>query len=472
MVRGFLDDDFLLRSEPARRLYHEVAAPQPIIDYHTHLPPREVAENQRWENLTELWLGHDHYKWRAMRANGIPESHITGEAGPREKFQAWAETIPHTVRNPLYHWTHLELRRCFGIETLLGPDTAEAIWREANERLSDPSFCAHGLLERFRVDTVGTTDDPAEDLAWHEATATLGIETKVYPTFRPDRALMVDRPHLLNPFCEQLAARTGLPVDTAEQLIVALKRRHDDFHALGCRMSDHGLRRCPGPPCNSEDAGAIFEKARAGQAVGGAELDAFAAFVMEHVAAWSAERGWTLQLHLAPVRNPNSRQYARLGPDAGFDTIGDWPQGEALLGFLDRLDRAGALPKTILYNLNPRDNALFAAACGSFQEGPTASKIQWGSAWWYNDTLRGMLDHLETLSSVGLLSRFVGMLTDSRSFLSYPRHEYFRRILCDLVGDDVAEGRLPDDPQLLDPLVRGICYENARSYFTFPHHVA
>ena len=470
MPRAFLDENFLLHNPTAERLYHEVAALQPIIDYHTHLPPAEVAENKRWENITTLWLGEDHYKWRAMRANGIPETHITGNAAPREKFQAWAETIPHTIGNPLFHWTHLELRRCFGIDVLLGPDTAEEIWNAANERISQDDFCAHGLLTQFKVDTVGTTDDPSDPLHQHEICATLDLDTKIYPTFRPDKAVMVDRPHILNPFCDQLGEVCGMEINSLNDLLEALKKRHDDFHEVGCRLSDHGMRYCPSDPCTEKSATAIFHNARSDLDVNASDLDSFTAFIMQHIGRWNCERGWTMQLHLAPVRNPNSRSSSLLGPDSGFDTIGDWPQGEPLLRFLDLLDGVKAPPKTILYNLNPRDNALFAAACGSFQEGPTPAKIQWGSAWWYNDTLRGMTDQIQTLASIGLLPRFIGMLTDSRSFLSYPRHEYFRRLLCNLIATDVENGEIPDDRDLLDSLIRGICYENARSYLTFPHH--
>ena len=470
MPRAFLDDNFLLHSKTAERLYHEVAAVQPIIDYHTHLPPQEVAENQRWENLTALWLGEDHYKWRAMRANGIPESHITGGASPRDKFQAWAETVPNTIGNPLYHWTHLELRRCFGIETLLGPDTAEEIWNTANDRLAEESFCAQGLLEQFKVDTVGTTDDPSDSLVFHEACAALDLESRIYPTYRPDKAVMVDRPEIFNASCDQLGEVTSIEITDLAPLLEALKKRHDDFHAIGCRLSDHGMKQCPPEPCSEKAAIAIFHNARSGLDASPSEVGSFSAFLMQHLARWNTERGWAMQLHLAPVRNPNSRSFAQLGPDSGFDTIGDWTQGESLLRFLDRLDRVKALPKTILYNLNPRDNALFAAACGSFQEGPTPAKIQWGSAWWYNDTLRGMTDQIQTLASIGLLPRFVGMLTDSRSFLSYPRHEYFRRLLCNLIATDVENGEIPDDANLLDSLIRGICYDNAKAYFTFPHH--
>ena len=466
-----MDENFLLRSATAERLFHEVAATLPIIDYHTHLPPWEVAENKRWTNISTLWLGEDHYKWRAMRANGIPESHITGDASPREKFQAWAETVPCSVGNPLFHWTHLELRRCFGITTLLNPDTAEAIWNEANERLEDDSFCAHGLLDQFKVDTVGTTDDPSETLSYHEACASLEIETRVYPTFRPDKAVMVERPQILNPFRKALGERCNVEVETLEDLIEALRVRHDDFHLAGCRLSDHGMAYCPAQPCGQDEATRIFARACEGSPATKSEADGFTGFIMQHLGRWNNEKGWTMQLHLAPVRNPTTRLFEKLGPDSGFATIGDWPQGARLLKFLDNLLQHDSLPKTILYNLNPRDNALFASACGSFQEGPVPAKIQWGSAWWYNDTLRGMTEHLQTLASIGLLSRFVGMLTDSRSFLSYPRHEYFRRLLCNIIGEDVENGEIPDDRHFLDSLIRNICYENARSYLALPHHV-
>lgn len=465
MPTPYLSDDFLLLSDTARELYHDHAADLPIIDYHTHLPPAEISGDQRWENISEIWLGHDHYKWRAMRANGIPESHITGSASPREKFQAWSETVPHTLRNPLYDWTHLELRRCFGINTLLSPETAEDIWHEANERLADRDFSARGLLTKFKVDSVGTTDHPTDTLTHHLAN-NASFSTKIYPTFRPDKAFFVNRPDWLNAFLDEL--QPG--IESMSELLAALKTKHDEFHAAGCRLSDHGMSYALDAPCSLAAADAILQKARRGEAANQAETDAFGALIMLEVGRWNAARDWTMQLHLAPVRNPNSRLFKKLGPDSGFDTIGDWPQGERVLRFLDSLDCDGRLPKTILYNLNPRDNAVLAAACGSFQEAPVPGKIQFGSGWWFNDTLQGMTDQINILSSIGLLSHFVGMLTDSRSFLSFPRHEYFRRLLCNLIGQDVEDGKIPNDNTLLAPLVRGICFENARRYFAFPHH--
>ncbi len=467
MARTYLDSDFLLLSETAKDLYHTTAAHQPIIDYHTHLPPDEVANDYRWENITELWLGHDHYKWRAMRANGIPESHITGDASPKEKFMAWAETVPNTLRNPLYDWTHLELRRCFDIDLLFSPDTAEEIWTRCNERLQEADFSAQGLCRKFRVDAIGTTDDPTDNLYHHEAVNTSDSPTKIYPTFRPDKAFFVDRPALLTSWLDQLGSQK---ISTFNDLLAALHERHDFFHEKGCRMTDHGMRYALSNPCSEEEADGILSRALDGTPATESETDAFGALIMFYVGQWNAERDWTMQLHLGPKRNPNSRLFEQLGPDSGFDTIGDWPQGEAIFAFLDSLSSENKLPKTIIYNLNPRDNAVLAAACGSFQEAPTRGKIQFGSGWWFNDTLKGMEDQINTLSSIGLLSHFVGMLTDSRSFLSFPRHEYFRRLLCNIIGQDVEDGKLPNDTQLLHHLVGNICYHNARSYFGLPHH--
>ncbi len=466
MARTYLDDDFLLFSETAKNLFHNTAKNLPIIDYHTHLPPNEVANDKRWENITELWLGHDHYKWRAMRANGIPESHITGDAAPKEKFKAYAETIPNTLRNPLYDWTHLELRRCFGIDTLLSPETADEIWERCNERLSEPDFSAQGLLRKFRVDAVGTTDDPTDNLYHHEAANDSDCPTKIYPTFRPDKSFFVDRPTLLNPWLDQL----GEKIVTFADLLSALKKRQDYFHEKGCRMTDHGMRYALANPCHESEADRILSNARDGQAANAEETDSFGALIMYHVGQWVAKKNWTMQLHLGPRRNPNTRLFEQLGPDSGFDTIGDWPQGEPVLSFLDSLSELNRLPKTIIYNLNPRDNAVLAAACGSFQEAPMRGKIQFGSGWWFNDTLQGMENQINTLSSIGLLSNFVGMLTDSRSFLSFPRHEYFRRLLCNIIGQDVEDGKLPNDEPLISNMVGNICYHNAMNYFGFPHH--
>ena len=464
---AYLDDDFLLQSATARRLFHEVAKDQPIIDYHCHLSPREISSDKRWNDLSEIWLGGDHYKWRLMRANGIDEDLITGDSTPREKFQAWAETVPFTLRNPMHHWAHLELRRYFGIETLLTAETADEIWECANAKLADPAFSAQGLLKKFDVRVVGTTDDPADSLADHEAIAASGLETLVVPTFRPDKAFLVDRPDLLEPWLDRLESVSDISILHLSDLLAALQKRHDDFHAVGGRLSDHGLERLPAIHCTDEEAAMIFNRARAGKAVSAEDKEKFSFYLMVFFGQLDAAKGWTKQLHLGASRNVNSRMAASLGPDTGYDTIGDHHQGKALMTYLDALASGGTLPKTVIYNLNPRDNYLIATLTGVFQDGTVAGKIQFGSGWWFLDQKNGMELQLDALSAAGLLSRFVGMLTDSRSFLSFPRHEYFRRILCNLIGGDADRGELPDDFDTLAALIRGVCYENAKSYFGF-----
>ncbi len=464
---AYLDGNFLLHSPTARRLFHEVAKAQPIIDYHCHLSPREIAGNRRWANLAEIWLGGDHYKWRLLRANGVAEELITGASTPREKFQAWAETVPFTLRNPSHHWTHLELQRYFGIDLLLSPATADEIWERANEQLSAPGFSAHGLLQQFDVRMVGTTDDPADPLTDHLAIATSGLGTRVLPTFRPDKAFLVDQPELLEEWLGKLEETSDMSIIYLSDLLAALQKRHDDFHAAGGRLSDHGLGRCPALACTDEDASLIFDKARSGTAVSAGEKEQFSFYLMVFFGQLDAARGWTKQLHLGAFRNTNTLRHATLGPDSGYDTIGDFRQGEALVRYLDALASENALPKMVLYNLNPADNHLLAAMTGAFQDGSVAGKIQFGSAWWFLDQKNGIEHQLDALSATGLLSRFVGMLTDSRSFLSFPRHEYFRRILCNLLGCEADRGELPDDFEALAGLVRAVCYENARDYFGF-----
>ncbi len=464
---AYLDENFLLHSPTARRLFHEVAAEQPIIDYHCHLSPREIATNHRWGNLAEIWLGGDHYKWRLMRANGIDEDFITGDSTPREKFQAWAETVPFTLRNPIHHWTHLELRRYFGIDLMLSPDTAEEIWERCNERLAEPDFCVHGILNKFDVRVVGTTDDPADPLDDHGAIAASDLNTLVVPTFRPDKALLVDRPDLLGPWLRKLEGVSDTGIVHLSDLLAALQKRHDDFHAAGGRLSDHGLERMPALHCSDEEAAMIFDNAIAGRAASPEEKEKFSFYLMVFFGQLDAARGWTKQLHLGAARNTNSRGFEHLGPDTGYDTIGDYRQGSALLGYLDALAKNDALPKIVLYNLNPADNHLFACMTGAFQDGTFPGKIQFGSGWWFLDQKNGMELQLDALSATGLLSRFVGMLTDSRSFLSFPRHEYFRRILCNLLGSEADRGELPDDFDQLANLVRSICFGNARRHFGF-----
>jgi glucuronate isomerase len=465
---GFCDESFLLSTAVAADLYHRVAAPQPIVDYHCHLSPKDIAEDRRFESLHAAWLEGDHYKWRAMRADGVSEERITGSATPREKFQAWAETVPHTLRNPLFHWTHLELRRHFGIDDLLDGTTAEAIWTEANRQLATGPLSAQGILTAMNVSLVGTTDDPADPLDWHARIAASGCPVRVVPTFRPDMAGRVYQPERLKPWARRLADRAGIATDTHAGLLGALAARHADFAAAGCRASDHGLDRLSATPCTDQEAATIWQRALAGTAATPEEADRFATSIVLHVARLNHAAGFVTQLHLGACRDPNLQLARRLGADAGCDTIGDLPQGPGLIRLLGQLSGEGTLGRTILYNINPADNALFAALPGSFQDGVIPGKIQWGSGWWFMDQERGMRDQLNMLSDLGLLARFVGMVTDSRSFLSYPRHEYFRRILCDLLGSDVATGRLPDRRDWLDAVVAGVCHGNPRAWFLDP----
>ncbi|MEZ5330089.1 MAG: glucuronate isomerase [Verrucomicrobiales bacterium] len=463
----FIHDDFLLQGVMARRLYHEVAEDLPIIDYHCHLPPEDVAVDRKFANLFEIWLQGDHYKWRAMRTNGVAEQFCTGDADPYDKFVAWAETVPYTLRNPLYHWTHLELKRYFGIDVLLNGDTAREIWDEANRQLAEPKRTAHGILEDFKVEVVCTTDDPVDSLAHHKAIGESGIGTKVIPAFRPDAILKVDQPELFNAYCDKLATATGRSTRTFDDLIAALKSRHDYFHDRGCRLSDHGLSYCHATFASEAEVVAVYEKARASESITPREKEIFATHIMLLTGRWDAERGWVKQLHLGALRNNNTRRFKDIGADTGFDSIGDWSQAENLSRYLDRLDQDNHLPKTILYNVNPRENYVLASMLGNFQEGGTPGKLQFGSGWWFLDQREGMEWQLNALSNLGLLSRFVGMLTDSRSFMSYPRHEYFRRIFCNMLGEDVAQGSLPGDFDMLSELVRNVCYHNAKTWFPF-----
>ena len=464
---AFLDENFLLNSETARRLYFDYAEPEPVLDYHNHLPPREIAEDRRFANLFEIWLEGDHYKWRAMRANGVEEQFCTGGATPYEKFLAWARTVPYTLRNPLYHWTHLELQRYFGIKELLDERTAPAIWARANELLAGPGLSARGILRRFRVTALCTTDDPADDLAHHKSIAASGFPVAVYPAFRPDRALEVHLPERWNQWLGRLEAATNREIPNLTQLLDALEDRHSYFHSQGCRLSDHGLTSCPAEDTTASAAAAIFLKARGGQAASPEEHAQFASFLMIHLGRLDARKNWTKQLHLGARRSVNSRMLALAGPDTGFDTIGDYPQAHGLARFLDTLERENALPKMILYNLNPADNYAFAALIGNFQGG-VPGRIQFGSGWWFLDQKEAIEWQLNALSNCGLLSRFIGMLTDSRSFMSFPRHEYFRRVLSNLIGEEMERGELPDDLELAGRMVRDICYGNARAYLRLP----
>jgi glucuronate isomerase len=462
---SFIHDDFLLESKTSRRLYHTYAVRQPIIDYHCHLPPRDVADDRRFANLFEIWLEGDHYKWRAMRASGVPERLCTGDADPYEKFQAWAATVPHCLRSPLYHWTHLELKRYFGVDELLNEKTATAVWERANSKLEAPELSARGILGKFCVKAVCTTDDPADPLTHHEKIAVSAPATKVYPTFRADRVLDVHQPDVFNPWLERLASTADVQITRVNDLLDALRKRHQAFHDIGGRLSDHGLDQCYAADCTDAQAASIFDGARAGKAATPDERVAFASYMMVFFGRLDAEKGWTKQLHLGARRNANTRAFQTLGRDTGYDSIGDLPQIDALGMYLDRLDRENALPKTIIYNLNPSDNYAFATMIGNFQDGSTAGKIQFGSGWWFLDQKEAIEWHLNALSNNGVLAHFVGMLTDSRSFMSYPRHEYFRRVLCNLLGRDMENGELPNDEEMIGTLVEKVCYKNAERYF-------
>jgi len=461
---SFIHDDFLLSTKTASRLYHTFAKDEPILDYHNHLPPKDIAQNRQFKNLFEIWLEGDHYKWRALRCNGVPEELITGKAAPRDKFLAWAKTVPHTLRNPLYHWTHLELKRYFGIDTLLNEKTAPEIWEQTEAALARPEMSARGILRTQKVKALCTTDDPIDDLAWHRQCAADGFEVGVYPTFRPDKALAVHQPEAWNAWCDKLSAASGIEVKSYASLLDALKQRHDFFHSIGGRLSDHGLNYCHANFISDAAAEAIFQKARSGTAASTQEQDQFASNIMLHVGRLNAARGWTMQLHLGPVRNNNSRLAREIGADVGCDSIGDYLQAETLSRFLDRLDTENSLPKTVLYNVNPAHNYVFGTMAGNFADGTTPGKVQFGSGWWFVDQKEGMEWQINALSNLGLLSRFIGMLTDSRSFMSFPRHEYFRRTLCNLLGNDVEGGLVPDDDELVGSMIRNICYANVKAY--------
>lgn len=462
--KTFIHDDFLLETKEAVELYHGYAKGQPIIDYHTHLPPQQVAENTRWENLTQVWLYEDHYKWRALRSNGVDEAYITGSASDREKFDKWAETMPYLLRNPLYHWTHLELARYFGVDDLLSPETADAIWEKGKERLADPALSARGLIRQSNVRLICTTDDPCDTLAYHDAIAAdEAIGTKVLPTWRPDKALTVDQPDVFNEWAGRLAEVSGVEIKGYVDFMEALGKRHDYFAEKGGMLADHGIDTFYAEPFLESELVAIFGKVRESESLSAEEVRKWRSGVMYELGVMNHRKGWVQQFHFGPMRNNSSRILDRVGPDAGVDSMNDLNHAVALSRYLDSLDRDARLTKTILYNLNPRDNAMVASMIGNFQDGSCPGKIQMGSAWWFGDSLDGMTRQIENLSSMGLLSRFVGMLTDSRSFLSFTRHEYFRRILCNILGDDMARGRIPSDLPLVGRTVEDICFNNSNT---------
>jgi glucuronate isomerase len=465
---AYITQDFLLRNETAKSLYRTYAASQPILDYHCHLSPRDIAENRRFRNLFEIWLEGDHYKWRAMRANGVSEHYCTGSADPYEKFLAWAHTVPSTLRNVEYQWTHLELQRYFGIDCLLDGETAPKIWQQANEQLATDDLSAQGILRRFHVKAVCTTDDPTDLLEHHRKIRAANPSIRVFPTFRPDKALRTEDSTAFNEWTDKLAASANVDIRRLSGFLDALRQRHDYFHECGCRLSDHGLDYCLVDPCTQSEAEEIFDRARTSKEVTATQSARFASFLMFFFGTLDAERGWTKQLHLGAYRNANTRMLEMVGRDAGFDSIGDWPQAKALATYLDRLDQARKLPRMIVYNANPNDNYVFAAMIGNFQDGSIPGKLQFGCGWWFLDQKEGIEWQLNALSNCGLLSRFVGMVTDSRSFMSYPRHEYFRRILCNLLGSAMENGQLPANEELIGTMIRNICFDNAAVYLGLP----
>jgi glucuronate isomerase len=466
-MKAFLDENFLLQSKTAEHLYHEFASAMPIIDYHCHLDPAQIAGNINFANIADIWLRGDHYKWRAMRANGVSEDYITGSKSDLEKFEKWAETAPYTLRNPLYHWTHLELRRYFGITELLSPKTAKAIYEECTAKLQTPGYSVQSMITKMKVEVICTTDDPIDSLEYHQQIKKQNWSTKVYPAFRPDKAMNADDAQVLNQYIGKLEAMSDTSITTYTDYLKALKKRHDYFAENGCSVSDHGLEQIYAENFTTAEISAIFDKIRTSKSLNVLESLKFKTAMLYEFALWDHEKGWVQQYHLGALRNNNTRAHRELGPDTGYDSIGDFTQARALSRFLDKLDNTNQLAKTILYNLNPGDNELFATMAGNFNDGTVRGKIQFGSAWWFLDQKQGMTEQLNALSGMGLLSTLVGMLTDSRSFLSYPRHEYFRRLLCNLLATDMENGELPDDLEWTGKIVRDVCYFNANNYFNF-----
>jgi glucuronate isomerase len=464
---AFLNENFLLQNKTAQTLFNDFAKEMPIIDYHCHLPPDQIANDHQFENLTQIWLYGDHYKWRAMRTNGIDENYITGNKNDFEKFQKWAETVPYTLRNPLYHWTHLELQRYFDIYEILNGDTAEKIYNDCTAKLQTPEYSVRNLLRKMNVKVVCTTDDPIDSLEHHRKIKDDDFEIKILPAFRPDKAMNIDDAGVYNAYVGKLEDVTNTSIDSLADYLDALKQRHDFFATMGCTVSDHGLEQVYAEDYTDAEIESIFNNIRAGKAVSMADNLKFRSAMLHIFAIWDHEKGWVQQYHLGALRNNNSRMLKQLGADTGWDSIGDFSQGKALSKFLGRLDQNNQLTKTILYNLNPSDNEVMATMVGNFNDGSVAGKIQFGSAWWFLDQKDGMIKQINALSNMGMLSRFVGMLTDSRSFLSYPRHEYFRRILCNLFGEEIENGELPNDITWTGKIIQDICYHNASNYFNW-----
>ncbi|MET4080311.1 glucuronate isomerase [Pedobacter sp. UYP30] len=466
-MKPFLNENFLLQNGTAEKLYHDFAKPLPIIDYHNHLIPEQIANNTQFENITQVWLYGDHYKWRAMRTNGINEKYITGDASDEEKFIKWAETVPYTLRNPLYHWTHLELQRYFGIDDLLSEKTASKIYEQCSSKLQTQEFSVRGLLSKMNVETVCTTDNPLDSLNFHQQVAKEGIEFKMLPAFRPDKAMNSDDVKTLNEYINKLEGVVNKSISSFADYLSALKSRHDYFAENGCSVSDHGLEQIYAEDYSEQEVAVIFDKIRSKKDISHLENLKFKSAMLVHFAQWNHEKGWVQQFHLGALRNNNARMLRQLGPDTGWDSIGDFSQAKMLSKFLNKLDNEDKLSKTIIYNLNPADNEMIATMIGNYNDGTVAGKVQYGAAWWFLDQKDGMTKQLNTLSNMGLVSRMVGMLTDSRSFLSFPRHEYFRRIVCNLFGEDVENGELPNNMEWIGKIVQDISYFNAKNYFKF-----
>ncbi|RKL68161.1 glucuronate isomerase [Salipaludibacillus neizhouensis] len=466
MTKPFIHDDFMLQNEVGKKLYHEYAKDMPIFDFHCHLSPKEISENHQFSNISEIWLHGDHYKWRAMRTVGVPEDIVTGrEATDEEKFAAWAKTVPYTIGNPLYHWTHLELKSYFGIEDLLNEDTSKQIWTEANKQLQGTELTTHSILKRSNVKGICTTDDPIDDLRYHKQIAeNPAIDTKVLPTFRPDKAIEIQQPGF-NDYITKLAAAAEMEIATYDDVLTALEKRMNAFDEVGCVVSDHGIQTLPFAPATKEEAATIFKKKLSQEELSHEEVEKYRTYTMTFLGKQYSQRQWVMQLHLGAIRNNNQRMFEKLGPDTGFDSMYDYDMAGSLNGFFNELDQTDDLPKTIVYNLNPIHNEVIATAIGNFQSSGVKGKIQFGSGWWFNDQKTGMVKQMTDLANHGLLSLFVGMLTDSRSFLSYTRHEYFRRILCNLIGEWVELGEVPEDYSLLGNMVQDICFHNANEFF-------
>ncbi len=464
-MKQFLDENFLLNNKTAEQLYHDFAKPMPVIDYHSHQLPNQIADDHRFENLTQIWLAGDHYKWRALRANGINERFVTGDATDEEKFMQWAATVPYTLRNPLYHWTHLELQRYFEVHELLDSSSAKTIYDACTAKLQTPEYSVRNLLRKMNVKVVCTTDDPTDSLEHHQKITADSFEIKVLPAYRPDKAMNVDNAAAFNAYVQKVEESADVHVGSYTDYLAALKKRHDFFASVGCSVSDHGLEQIYAADYTPEEVANAFDKIRSGQELNPDENVKLKSSLLVEFAIWDWEKGWVQQYHLGALRNNNRRMLAQLGPDTGWDSIGDFSQARTLSKFLNGLDTENRLAKTIIYNLNPADNELLATMTGNFNDGSVAGKVQFGSAWWFLDQKDGMTKQINALSNMGLLSKFVGMLTDSRSFLSYPRHEYFRRLLCNLFGEEVENGELPNDVPWIGKIIQDICYNNAKEYF-------